>query len=112
MISSGGKFSGGKGSVSNIPPNHQTGFKTFPINPESEEDYTISLPNIQFNDASTFFFAVSLAHQPADLFLIQPPAITGLNQENNTVNVRLRVKNTGKGAFQCKLYYTIYGGIV
>lgn len=111
MISSGGRFSGGKAAGETITPVHQSGFKTFSASADSEEDYTLSLPNIIFNDASTFFFGVSLAHQPADLFLTQPPAITGLNAENNTVNVRLRIKNAGKGAFQVKLFYTVFGGV-
>ena len=33
-----------------------------------------------------------------------------INPENGTVNVRLKVKNEGKGAFEVKLFYTVFGG--
>ena len=109
MISSGNRFSGGKKEITNTPL-IQNGSKVFTTEADCEKEYTISIPNLLFNDDSTFAFSVSLFHQASDLFLTEYPVITGMNPENGTVNVRLKVKNEGKGAFEVKLFYTVFGG--
>ena len=110
MISSGNRFSGGKKEITNTP-SIQRGSKLFTTEPNCEKEYTISIPNLIFNDDSTFAFAVSLFHQASDLFLTEDPVITGMNPENQTINVRIKVKNEGKGAFEVKLFYTVFGGV-
>ncbi len=109
MISSGNRFSGGKKEVSNTPL-IQKGSKTFPTEANCEKEYTISIPKLLFNDSSTFAFSVSLFHQASDLHLTEDPVITGMNPENGTINVRLKIKNEGEGAFEVKLFYTVFGG--
>lgn len=113
MINNSNRFSGGaitqKKGASNTPT-IQKGFRVFPTIADSEEEYTISIPNVVINEESTFAFSVSLFHQAHELFLTEDPVITGLNYEENSINVRLKIKNTGKGAFEVKLFYTIFGG--
>lgn len=110
MISSGGRFSGGKASGSTIVPALQKGSKKFTTVPNQTEDYSLSLSPIIFDENTCFSFSVSLAHQPHELSLIEPPTITGFNEETNTVNIRLKVENTGKGAFEVTVYYVVHGG--
>lgn len=113
MINNSNRFSGGaitqKKGASNTPT-IQKGFRVFPTIADSEEEYTISIPNVIINEESTYSFSVSLFHQAHELFLTEDPVITGLNYEENSINVRLKIKNTGKGAFEVKLFYTIFGG--
>ncbi len=109
MISSGNRFSGGNKEVTNTPL-IQKGNKVFPTEANCEKEYTISISNLLLNDSSTFAFSVSLFHQASDLFLTEDPVITGMNPENGTINVRLKIKNEGDGAFEVKLFYTVFGG--
>ena len=111
MINTGGKFGGMKAPEHRgKPPALQKGSRIFTVIPESEEEYTLSIQGIDFDDDTTFAFTVSLFHQAHELFLVEDPVITGMNQEAQSINVRLKVKNTGKGAFEVKLFYTAFGG--
>lgn len=111
MINTGGnRFGGVKTSQSTTIPSIQNGSRIFTTIPNSEEEYTVSLQGILFDEKSTFAFSVSLFHQAHELFLVEDPVITGMDSEAQTVNVRLKIKNTGEGAFEVKLFYTAFGG--
>ncbi len=111
MINTGNKFSGGSKTFGTKKiPAIQTGTKIFNAIPESEEEYSLNLTPILFNENTTFAFSVSFSHQSHELFLSESPVITGFSEEDDSVNVRLKIKNDGKGAFEVKLYYTVFGG--
>ena len=110
MINTGNRFGGVKTSQNSSIPAIQNGSKNFTPRPDSEEEYMVSIQEIFFDEHSTFAFSVSLFHQAHELFLVEDPVITGMDSEARTVNVRLKIKNTGKGAFEVKLFYTVFGG--
>jgi S-adenosylhomocysteine hydrolase len=109
MISASNRFSVSKDDVTKTPL-IQKGIRVFTTNAKSEEEYTISIQNIVFDEFSTFSFSVSLFHQAHELFLVEDPVITGMDEEANAINVRLKINNTGEGAFEVKLFYTVFGG--
>lgn len=108
MISTGNRFGGIKQSSSETPAGIQKGKKTFTTVPESEAEYTLSIQDILFDESSTFAFTLSFTHQAHELFLVESPVITGMDDEGKSVNVRLKIRNEGKGAFEATLFYTIF----
>lgn len=110
MINTGNKFSGGsKIAGSKKTPLIQRGVKSFTTKPKSEEEYSLNLTPVYFDEKTTFTFSVSFSHQAHELFLSESPVITGFNQEDDSINIRLKIKNDGEGAFEVKLFYTAFG---